>query len=268
MNHDLTSFEIQVIERSREVPVVVDFWASWCWPCLMFSPILEKAVAGAGGAWELVKINTEEHTELSARYQVRSLPTLKLFLNGEEMAESLGALTESQLLRWIERFLPSPFALELEEAEKALLAGESDIARKKVETILKTEPGNEHALFLRVRATFASDPAGVAALVKDFPHDSDYASRANGLRDLAALVSQMPAPEDGELSDKLTCGYEALRRLDFAAACEAFLTVLDKDRHFASDAAAKALKQIFLYLGPRHEVSDKYQRRFASLLFS
>jgi thioredoxin-like negative regulator of GroEL len=119
-----------------------------------------------------------------------------------------------------------------------------------------------------VRATFASDPGGVAALVRDFPHDSEYAGRANGLRDLAALVSHAPGADDGELCGTLSDGYDALRRLDFAPACEAFLTVLEKDRHFADDAAAKALKQIFLYLGPRHEVTDKYQRRFASLLFS
>lgn len=268
MSHDLTSFETQVIERSREVPVVVDFWASWCGPCLMFSPILEKAVAAANGAWDLVKINTEEHTELSARYQIRSLPTLKLFLNGEEVAESLGALTEPQLLRWISRFLPSPFAAELEEAEKALVAGDPELALKKIGTILEAEPGNDLALLLRVRATFASDPAGVAALAKDFPHDSDYAARANGLRDLAAILSPLPELDGGELSGTLTDGYEALRRLDFPPACEAFLLVLEKDRHFASDAASKALKQIFLYLGPRHEVTDKYQRRFASLLFS
>jgi len=268
MSHDLTSFETQVIERSREVPVVVDFWASWCGPCLMFSPILEKAVADAGGAWDLVKVNTEEHPDLSARYQIRSLPTLKLFLNGEEVAESLGALTESQLLRWIARFRPSPFAVEIEEAERALLAGESAIALEKIAPILEAEPGNDHALYLKVRATFASDPAGVPALVKDFPHDSDYASRAHGLRDLAALLSHVPGLDGGELSDTLANGYTALRRLDFAPACEAFLSVLEKDRHFASDAAAKALKQIFLHLGPRHEITDQYQRRFASLLFS
>lgn len=268
MGHELTSFETQVIERSRSVPVVVDFWADWCGPCLMFSPILEKAVAEAGGAWDLVKINTEQHPELSARYQIRSLPTLKLFLNGEEVAESLGALTESQLLRWIARFLPSPFAAELEEAESALLAGNPALALEKIAPILESGPGNDHALFLKVRATFASDPAGVAALVRDFPHDSDYAARANGLRDLAALVSHAPGADDRELSGTLSDGYTALGRLDFAPACEAFLAVLEKDRHFADDAAAKALKQIFLYLGPRHEVTDKYQRRFASLLFS
>lgn len=268
MNHDLTSFEIQVIERSRQVPVVVDFWAGWCGPCLMFSPILEKAVAGCGGAWELVKVNTEEHSELSARYQIRSLPTLKLFLNGEEVAESLGALTESQLLRWISRFLPSPFAAEIGEAENALLAGKPDLALEKIEAVLASDPGNEAALFLRLRATFAVDPAGISALAKDFPQDSEFATRVHGLRELASLFSHAFDSDGSDLADTLKRGYESLRRLDFAPACESFLTVLEKDRHFANDAAARALKQIFLYLGPRHEVTEKYQRKFASLLFS
>jgi len=267
MSHELTSFEDQVIERSRSVPVVVDFWASWCGPCLMFSPILEKAVAEANGAWELIKVNTEEHPDLSTRFGIRSLPTLKLFLNGEEIAESLGVLAEPQLKRWISRHLPSPFAADLEAADKALLAGDPGAALEKIETVLSAESENDTALFLKIRATFATHPAEVAALAKAFPTDSEYSACANGLRDLATLLTH-PATEAGELTDTLALGYGALRRLDFAAACEAFLLVLEKGRHFGDDAAAKALKQIFLYLGPRHEVSERYQRRFASLLFS
>jgi len=268
MSHELTSFEDQVIERSRSVPVVVDFWASWCGPCLMFSPILEKAVAEADGAWELIKVNTEEHPDLSSRYGIRSLPTLKLFLDGEAIAESLGVLAEPQLKRWISRHVPSPFAADLEVADKALLAGDSGAALEKIETVLAVEPENDHALFLKIRATFATEPAGVSALAKAFPVDSEYASRANGLRNLATLLTHLPETEAGELTDTLARGFDALRRLDLAPACEAFLHVLEKGSHFGDDAAAKALKQIFLYLGPRHEVSETYQRKFASLLFS
>jgi len=268
MSHELTSFEDQVIERSRAIPVVVDFWASWCGPCLMFSPILEKAVAEANGAWELIKVNTEEHPDLSSRYGIRSLPTLKLFLNGEGIAESLGVLAEPQLKRWISRHLPSPFAAELEAADKALFAGDPGAALEKIETVLAAKPEDDHALFLKIRATFATHPAAVAALAKAFPADSEYSVRANGLRDLATILTHLPATEPGELTDALVRGYDALRLLDFAPACEAFLQVLEKGRHFGDDAAAKALKQIFLYLGPRHEVSEAYQRKFASLLFS
>lgn len=268
MSHELTSFEEQVIKRSHEVPVVVDFWADWCGPCLMFSPILEKAVAEAGGTWELVKVNTEQHPDISERHAIRSLPTLKLFVEGKEIAESLGVLTEPHLLRWISSHLPSPLAADLEAAEKALLAGEASAALEKIDVVLATEPLNEKALFLRIRATFATDPAGVAALVKTFPEDSADVARAHGLRDLATLLTTVPETEAGELTDLFSRGIEALRKLDFAPACEAFLMLLEKDRLFGNEAAAKFLKQIFLYLGPRHEVTDKFQRRFASLLFS
>jgi putative thioredoxin len=234
----------------------------------MFSPILEKAVAEAEGAWELIKVNTEEHPDLSTRYGIRSLPTLKLFLDGEEIAESLGVLAEPQLKRWISRHLPSPFAEDLEAAEKALLDDDPSAALEKIETILAAEPENDTALFLKIRATFATHPADVAALARAFPADSEYAARANGLRDLATLLTHLPETEASELTDTLANGYNALRRLDFAPACEAFLHVLEKHRHFGDDAAAKALKQVFLYLGPRHEVSETYQRKFASLLFS
>jgi putative thioredoxin len=268
MTHEFTSFESDVVERSRDLPVVVDFWASWCGPCLMFAPILEKAAAEAGGSWMLVKVNTEEHPELSAQYRVRSLPTLLLFVGGEPVAESLGALTEAQLKTWLARSLPSAYDSDLDAAEGALAAGRADLAREKADGVLASEPGNARALFLRAAALLGEAPDEVGSAVDALPVGSEFAGRAVALRELAKLLLPEETEEGERTAAILAEGVASLRRLDYDGACRTFLEVLETDRRFREEIAAKFLKQIFLYLGPRHPVTEKHQRRFASLLFS
>lgn len=268
MNHEVTSFDDEVLARSREVPVLVDFWADWCGPCLMFAPVLEKAAAEADGAWELVKVNTESHPELSARYRVRSLPTLKLFVGGEAIAESLGALSEPALKSWLARHLPSPFAAELEGALTDLAEGRTREALAATETILAAEPANDRARILRAKALLALDPGQVAETLRELPASSEFASQTSPLRELAKIVLAPANPTGGELDLTYAAGIAALRELDFASACEAFLPVVERDREHGRAAAAAALKQIFFLLGPRDAVTETYQRQFASLMFS
>ncbi|MBD3289116.1 thioredoxin, partial [candidate division KSB1 bacterium] len=85
MEKQFTDFQTDVIEASHKTPVIVDFWAPWCGPCKMLSPILEKLARQAGNKWQLVKINTEEHPQLSAQMQVRSIPSVKMYSDGREI---------------------------------------------------------------------------------------------------------------------------------------------------------------------------------------
>lgn len=101
------NFETDVLERSRSVPIVVDFWAPWCGPCRILGPIIEKLADEAEGRWKLVKLDTEKYPELAARYEIRGIPAVKMFHGGEVIAEFLGALPADEIREWLSSNLPS-----------------------------------------------------------------------------------------------------------------------------------------------------------------
>ena len=101
------NFQVDVLDRSQQIPVVVDFWAAWCGPCRILGPTIEQLAQEAAGQWELVKVDTEAHQALAQRYQIMSIPAVKMFYKGEVVADFVGALPRTQILAWLDEHLPS-----------------------------------------------------------------------------------------------------------------------------------------------------------------
>jgi putative thioredoxin len=261
MGYEVEDFQKQVIERSHDVPVVVDFWAPWCGPCLAFSPVIEKAAGEAAGAWDLVKVDTEANPDLAAQYSIRSLPTIRIFQDGQPVAEKLGAIPEPELKEWIGTFLEdaTPDDPRIDEIRSAIGAGDFEKATTLLESVLKDQPGNEEMKFLRIQAAIAMEPASVSSLAKEFEVGSIYYERAQYLKELAGLIVKGGDADFGE-------GLEHLQKIELSEAAGKWISFLEENRDH--EGVKCGLKNLFLYLGRDHAVTEEFQPRFASILFS
>jgi putative thioredoxin len=186
------TFQTEVIERSRTTPVVVDLWAPWCGPCRTLGPILEKVVADAGGRVTMVKVNVDENPQISQAFNVQSIPLVVALVDGQPVAEFMGAQPEQAVRQFVEKLLPS--AAE-EQIAALLAAGDAN----SLLAVLQIDPGNEaaivalaelmvvdgkgpEALELLARIPESAETRRVAALARvGRSHDDDYDAQLSGL---------------------------------------------------------------------------------------
>ena len=271
MSHEVSDFTAEVVERSRRVPVLVDFWAPWCGPCKMLAPVLEHLAGEAGARWELAKVNTDEHPDLAGQYGIASIPNVKLFRDGKVVNEFTGFLPEAELRRWLDRALPSPQADTVAQAEALLAAGKAEPAAKLLRGVVQAELRNGAARVLLAQCQLVTDPAQVGETLRPVGADSEFSDKAAALRLLAELAAHPEpsavAPREA-VPARFAEGVQALRQNDPAKALEAFIEVMQRQRDFRGGAAKDACRAIFQVLGPRHPVSERYHRAFSAALYS
>jgi putative thioredoxin len=136
----LERFEAEVIEASRTVPVLVDFWADWCAPCKALKPVLDKLARERQGEFVLAKVDTERERELAARFGIRSIPNVKAFVDGKPVAEFSGALPESAVRAFLAKVLPSPAEKLRLAAQAALAEGEFERAEQRLKEARALDP--------------------------------------------------------------------------------------------------------------------------------
>lgn len=274
------NFSSAVVERSYQVPVMVDFWASWCGPCKMLMPVVIKLADEFRGQFVLAKINIDEQQELATRFGVRSVPTVKIVRNGRVVDEFLGAQPESEIRRIIDRHIEKESDRVLDRALDLARVGDTGAALEVIDALLASEPDNNGAKLTKAEVLLAADEVdAAAAVIAALPAEVRGEPEARLLSaqiafwrvaqdapPQEALAARLKAnPADAQARHQL--GALLIMAGDYEAALEQFLELMRRDRAYGEDAGRKALLQVFELLGGEGELVAQYRRRMAAALY-
>lgn len=273
------NFPQVVLEGSHNRPVLVDFWADWCAPCKSLMPLLAKLAEEYQGKFILAKVNTEEQRELAAQFGIRSLPTVKLFQNGQPMDEFMGALPEADIRAFLDKHIPRESDLLLSQADDLLLQGDAQQAGELINQANIMDPENPRVRlsYARYKATLG-ELADAQRLLEELPpEEKEKPEVVSMLARIKFDRASSEAPEVNELEKILQDdpdNSEALYQLashhiihtDYEAALELLLSLMQKDRQYGDDAGRKGMLQIFDMLGGEGELVKRYRIRMFNAL--
>jgi len=242
-------FRAKVIERSKQVPVVVDFWAEWCGPCRTLGPALEEAVRRRGGEVELAKLDTDANQRIARDYGIRSIPAVKAFKDGEVVAEFIGAQPPAAIESFLNQIVPS-------QADRLVEAGDEESLRK----ALELDPRHAQAAIGLGRLLLERGvPEQARTLLRPFPNDFI----ADGL----AARAELSVSENGAGVDDLQTAFSAWDGGEPGEALEKLQAVLaaeeDPERR---DLLRRTMVAIFTELGADHPLAREHRRRLAAAL--
>ena len=278
-------FMADVVDASRQQPVIVDFWAPWCGPCRQLGLPLEKAVRAAAGKVKLVKINIDEHPGVAGQLGVRSIPAVYAFDQGRPVDGFMGVIPESQIKLFVDRLGGASMEQEVEpllaQAAESLKLGDIGGAAQGFMAVLQLDPANTKAIAGMARIALQSGNADEAREILDMapPEKAsdpeiasvraalELAASAEAAGDTGALAMKVANEPDNhaarfELAEALSA------RGDLQHASEHLLHIIAANRDWNEGAARTQLLKIFEAAGPMSEVTKQGRRKLSAILFS
>ena len=278
---NLAGFEQDVILRSKDVPVLVDFWAAWCGPCKALGPILEKLAAEFNGGFVLAKVDVDAEQQLAGYFQIKSIPTVMLLKDGQIADGFPGALPEAQLREFLKHHGIEPLAATPEPEPEHIASPPADPHAElvRLRAAVHAEPDRDELKLDLALALLATGSAGEAeALLDALPANlasDERAVRARARLGFAAQLKDAPprepllaaiAADPGDLRARHLLGVRLLVEGDNAAAMDQFLEILRRDRAWEDQLAKRSLIDAFRLVDDA-DLVGAYRRRMASLLF-
>jgi putative thioredoxin len=278
-------FMADVIEASRQQPVVVDFWAPWCGPCKTLGPMLEKGVRASNGKVRMVKINIDEHPGVAGQLGVRSIPAVYAFDKGRPVDGFMGAIPESQIKLFLDRLTGATSVEDvnalLAQAAESLTLDDVGGAAQSYMAVLQIDPANTKAIAGMARIAISTgEPDEARAILEMVPEDKKNDSEIQGVRAALELAGKAAdAGDKNELGSKVAANPNDLQaRFDYAealsargdleGASEQLLAIIERNRDWNEDAARQQLFKIFDAAGPTSDVAKQGRRKLSAILFS
>jgi putative thioredoxin len=271
---DQASFGAEVLQRSHEVPVVVDFWATWCGPCRTLGPALERVAEAFNGAFDLVKVDVDQSQALAAQFGVQGIPTVIGFRDGRPAARFTGAIPEPAIRQWVEQILPTETDHMVDRARDQVLEGDESGAEQTLRQILENVPDHPEAgTALASLLISRHDTQEALILLGRLPRSAEVerleaAARVATSRgsDVLGLKERLAAhPEDDNA--RIELGRALAARGEHEPALDNLLAVVKSGNPAQRDSARRAMVDIFGVLGSGHPLTNEYRRALANALF-
>lgn len=271
VNVSEADFEYQVVAYSQQVPVIVDFWAEWCGPCKVLGPMLEKLAQEAQGGFRLAKVDVDANPNLAMRFNIRSIPTVKAFVDGKMVSEFTGVLPELRVREFLTALTPSQNDLTLEKAFSLLQLQQPKSAERAFRKVLEESPQNPPALLGLAKSLLLQGNAGEGQyLLRNFPASKEYTS-AETLLPLAKALADLDEDLDGDDPDPLAATFanalRLLKRGNIPAAMDGILDILRQDKNYRDGEARLVMLGMLELLGEQDPLTRQYRSELASVLF-
>lgn len=270
---DNAAFQSEVVERSKQVPVVVDFWAAWCGPCKVLGPLLEKLAAEFEGGFELAKVDVDSNQALAGRFGVQGIPTVVGFKNGLPVSQFTGALPEHNVRQWLREVVPSEADLLAAAAGDLLDDGDAEAAERDYRQALMIEPHHTDATI------------GLASLLIDLERSEEALALLTSIQptqeverlqaaarmgtvdtDTIPQLRERLASEPDNVAVRIELGTALAADQQFEASLDLLLEAVALGGE-TRDAARQGMLDVFEVIGPEHELTVAYRRRLANALF-
>jgi putative thioredoxin len=266
-----SDFEYQVLAYSQNIPVVVDFWASWCVPCKVLGPILEKLAMEGQGSFRLARLDVDANPNLAIRFNVRSIPSVKAFKNGAVVSEFNGALPEPRVRDFIRAIAPAKDDLKIEKGLSLLHLNQPAEAEDTFRQVLDDLPENPPAMLGLVKSLlYQGNSRESLEILHAFPASREF-NNATLLLPLATALEQYANRDPFDLEDALEAAYQNALRLfkrgNLEAAMDGLLDIMRQDKRYRNGEIHKVVLGILELISADEVTVRQYRNELASILF-